>query len=70
MSRTRRCRRAFSFARAFAKRSSSAVAAVFTSARLGAAGAGLSFLADLVFFFAFLRKVLDFARLKCPLRAH
>lgn len=65
MSRTKRCRRGLSFARAFAKRSSSAVASVFVLARL-ATLAGLDFLRESGFCFALRGKVFDFEMLKCP----
>ena len=68
MSRTNRCRRAFSFDLALAKRSSSAVDAIFASARSGAAGFG--FLRESGFFLAVRREVFDFDTLKGPLRSH
>ena len=67
MSRTNRWRRAFSFGRALAKRSSSAVAPVFTSVR--ASRAGLGFLRESDFFFALRREGFDFGTLKGPLRS-
>ena len=68
MSRTNRWWRAFSFDRALAKRSSSAVDAIFASARSGAAGLG--FLRESGFFLAVRREVFDFDTLKGPLRSH
>ena len=70
MSRTNRCRRGFSFERALAKRSSSAVDAVFATARAGTARAGLGFLRESGFFFVVRRKVFAFDKLKGPLRSH
>jgi hypothetical protein len=70
MSRTNRCRRAFSFDLALAKRSSSAVDAIFAPERSGAAAGGLGFLRESGFFLAVRREVFDFDTLKGPLRSH